>query len=183
MLAVSLLAAWVLGGLTLSPVTRLQWMLLALGLTQIHLAAALTVVGWFFLVAWRGQRGSGVAAWKFNLLQVLLVGLTLAALGILVAVVREGLLGNPEMFIRGNGSSRVELCWFQPRSGTELPLPVVVSVSVWFYRLMMLAWALWLASALIRWLRWTWMQFSTGGCWKALARKPKSPPPLPANKA
>ncbi len=182
-LAVSLLAAWVLGGLRLSPVTRLQWMLLALGLTQIHLAAALTVVGWFFLVAWRGQRGSGVAAWKFNIVQVLLVGLTLGALGILVAVVSEGLLGNPEMFIRGNGSSRVELRWFQPRSGTELPLTVVVSVSVWFYRLLMLAWALWLAAALIRWLRWTWMQFSTGGCWKPLARKPKSPPPLPANKA
>ncbi|HPV11861.1 MAG TPA: hypothetical protein PKW83_14485, partial [Verrucomicrobiota bacterium] len=181
-LAVSLLAAWVLGGLKLSPVTRLQWMLLALGLTQIHLAAALTVVGWFFLVALRGRRGSEGAAWRFNLLQVLLVGLTLAALGILVAVVSEGLLGNPEMFIRGNGSSRLELRWFQPRSGTELPLPVVVSVSVWFYRLLMLAWALWLAAALIRWLRWTWIQFSTGGCWKAPARKPKSPPPLPTDK-
>lgn len=181
-LAVSLLAAWVLGGLKLSPVKRLQWMLLALGLMQIHLAAALTVVGWFFLVAWRGKRGSGGAAWRLNLLQVLLVGLTLAALGILVAVVSEGLLGNPEMFIRGNGSSRLELRWFQPRSGTELPLPVVVSVSVWFYRLLMLAWALWLAAALIRWLRWTWIQFSTGGCWKAPARKPKSPPPLPTDK-
>ncbi|HNQ87261.1 MAG TPA: hypothetical protein PKM73_01355 [Verrucomicrobiota bacterium] len=182
-LAVSLLAAWILGGLKLSPLSRLQWTLLALGLTQIHLAAALTVVGWFFLVRWRGEQGDSVAGWRFDLLQLLVAGLTLAALGILVATVREGLLGNPEMFIRGNGSSRVELCWFQPRSGTELPLPVVVSVSVWFYRLLMLAWALWLATALIRWLQFAWMQFSKGGCWKPLSRKPKSPPPLPPGKA
>jgi len=182
-LAVSLLAAWVLGGLKHTPLSRLQWVLLALGLTQIHLAAALTVVGWFFLVTWRGRQGSSVTGWKFDLLPVFLAVLTLAAIGILVAAVREGLLGNPEMFIRGNSSSRTELRWFQPRGGTDLPLPVVVSVSVWFYRLLMLAWALWLAAALIRWLRWTWTQFSQGGCWKPLSRRPNTPPLLPAQKA
>jgi hypothetical protein len=40
---------------------------------------------------------------------------------------------------------------------------------------------LWLAAALIRWLKWAWEQFSEGGCWKRL-RKPKqakTPPPIP----
>jgi hypothetical protein len=178
-LAVSILAAWVLGGLKLSPIHRLQWVLLALGLTQIHLAAALAVVGWFFLVAWRGKNGGASSPWKFDLLQVFLAGFTLVTLGILVAVVREGLLGDPEMFIRGNGSSRTYLRWFQPRSGNVLPQPSVVSVSIWFYRFLMLAWALWLAVALIRWLKWAWTQFSEGGCWKRLPRTPQSPPPVP----
>jgi hypothetical protein len=47
----------------------------------------------------------------------------------------------------------------------------------------MLAWALWLAAALIRWLKWAWTQFSEGGCWKRMARKEKVPPPLPGAKA
>ena len=97
-------------------------------------------------------------------------------------VIKEGLLGNPEMFIRGNGSSRTVLRWFQPRGGSELPMPCVVSVSVWFYRLLMLAWALWLAVALIRWLKWAWTQFSDGGCWRRSPKKAKVPPPIPGTK-
>jgi len=181
-LVVSILAAWVLGGLKLSPISRLQWMLLALGLTQIHFAAALVVVGWFFLTAWRGKNAGAISPWKFDLLQVFLAGLTLVALGILVTAVREGLLGDVEMFIRGNDSSRTYLQWFQPRSGNELPQPFVLSVSIWFYRFLMLAWALWLAVALIRWLKWAWTQFSEGGCWRRPPRRAKSPPPVPTAK-
>jgi hypothetical protein len=179
-LAVSILAAWVLGGLKRSPLRRRDWVLLALGLTQVHFAAALVVVGWFFLLTWRGtSAGVARAPWRFNLLQVFLTLFTLVALGILIAAVSAGLLGNPEMFIRGNDSSRTCLQWFQPRSGNELPTPGLVSVSVWFYRLLMLAWALWLAVALIRWLKWAWTQFSQGACWKRSPRKAKLPPPIP----
>jgi hypothetical protein len=41
-----------------------------------------------------------------------------------------------------------------------------LSISVWFYRLLMLFWALWLATALLRWLQNGWTAFSHGGCWK-----------------
>ena len=44
--------------------------------------------------------------------QVLLIGLTAIALGIIVLAVREGLLGVPEMFITGNGSSQTILRWY-----------------------------------------------------------------------
>ena len=43
---------------------------------------------------------------KLQLLQVFLIVLTAAALGILLTAVGEGLLGNPEMFISGNGSTQ-----------------------------------------------------------------------------
>jgi len=42
----------------------------------------------------------------------------------------------------------------------------------------MLAWALWLAASLIRWLRWAWEQFSTGGCFRRKAETLVTPPPL-----
>jgi len=165
-LACTLLAAWVLGSLPLSPLSRLEWALLSLGLTQVHLTAALFVVGWLFLLAWRGKRDpDSQSPWRFNLLQIGLVLLTLLVLGILIAVVGEGLLGNPDMFIRGNHSTRTILQWFQPRVGMGLPEPHIVSVSVWFYRLLMLFWALWLATALLRWLGWGWNQFQHGSCW------------------
>jgi hypothetical protein len=175
-LAVAILAACVLGSLAISPLRRLEWVLLALGLTQVHIAAALVVVGWLFLVAWRGRLDhTEMRRWQFNVLQVVLILLTLTALAILVVVVGEGLLGNPEMFIMGNHSSRTRLEWFQPRVHQPLPDPQVVSISVWYFRGLMLAWALWLAAALIRWLNWGWRQFSHGGGWKRAPRKPAVP--------
>jgi hypothetical protein len=163
----AILAALVLGSLPQSPIGRPTWVLLALGLTQVPVGAAMLVVGWFFLLAWRGSREpDSVGRWRFNLMQVFLVLLTFAMLAVLVVVVGEGLLGDPEMFIVGNHSSRRVLQWFQPRVSGQLPLPQVVSISVWVYRLLMLFWALWLAAALIRWLQWGWNQFSSGGTWK-----------------
>jgi hypothetical protein len=99
-------------------------------------------------------------------MQVAIVLFTVISLAILVAAVGEGLLGNPNMFIIGNGSTRTTLNWFQPRTGLELPQPIVVSVSVWFYRLLMLFWALWLAVALLRWLQLGWTNFSKDTFWR-----------------
>ncbi|MCA9221698.1 MAG: hypothetical protein KDA71_15305, partial [Planctomycetales bacterium] len=166
-LVFAVLAAIVLGGFKLSPLGRFEWVLLAIGLTQVHIAASLTVVVWLFLLAWRGKTDpNNSRAWLFNLRQVGLALLTLIALCVLVVVVGAGLLGNPEMFIVGNGSSQTYLQWFQPRAATTLPEPAIVSVSVWFYRLLMLIWALWLASSLLRWLATGWKHFSHGGGWR-----------------
>lgn len=173
-LAFAVLAALVLGSLPQSPLGRVAWVLLALGLTQVHVAAALTVVVWFFVLAWRGKlRTEDVGRWRFDFLQLLLVVLTLAVLGILVYVVGEGLLGDPKMFVLGNGSYDNTLQWFQPRGGTTLPEPYIVSVSVWYYRLLMLFWALWLAAALLTWLKWAWIQFTSGESWKKLFHRRK----------
>ena len=176
-LVVALLLAWGLGSVPLSPLRRYEWVLLSIGLTQVPMVAAAFVVGWLFLLAWRGQppqRQLGAAS--LNLLQVVLVVLTFISLGVLIWVVSQGLLGNPDMFIEGNGSTRTFLRWFEPRIADELPATTIVSVSVWFYRLLMLFWALWLATALLRWLTWGWEQFTNGGGWKPLwTPRPTSP--------
>ena len=160
----SLLAAWVLGQLAASPLRTVEWMLLAVGLTQVPLPASLLVIGWLFLLAWRGRPAFlELSRSTFNVLQAGLILLTLIALGVLISVVQAGLLGNPDMFIRGNGSGRTALHWYQARCGTLLPEPGAYTVSIWWYRFLMLAWALWLAASLIRWLRWGWTQCNTGG--------------------
>jgi hypothetical protein len=175
LLACALLVALILGSLKNSPLQRWEWILLSLGLTQVPLAASTIVVGWLFLLVWRGTDRAQQMRWSaFDGLQLLLVLLTVAALCVLVAVVAEGLLGNPKMFIVGNGSHVTSLRWFAPRPGTQLPVVSVWSVSVWYYRLLMLVWALWLAAALLSWLKWGWQQFSTGGYWK-LRPKIKEP--------
>jgi hypothetical protein len=107
-----------------------------------------------------------------NLLQVMTVLWTMVVLGIFLWIVAEGLLGSPEMFILGNGSSSGFLSWLLDRTGELLPQPGYFSVSIWFYRLAMLLWALWLAASLLRWLTWAWTKFTDGGVFRFAAKKP-----------
>ena len=176
----AVIAAWILGRVAVSPLRPLEWMLLAIGLTQVPLPASLVVVGWLFFLAWRGRQSFlDLPTLGYNLLQVFLVLLTAGALSILVAAVAQALPGNPEMFIVGNGSGRTLLRWYSARADTILPRPSFLSVSMWWYRFLMLAWALWIAAALIRWLRLGLRQFSEGGCFRTFKQKALTPPPVP----
>jgi hypothetical protein len=85
------------------------------------------------------------------------------------------------MQIAGNGSDHDLLRWYQDRSAAVLPTPWMLSLSLWLYRLTMLAWSLWVAQALVGWLRWGWRQWSAGGHWLPLrrARGVEVDPPLP----
>jgi len=176
----ALLAAFVLGRIRISPLRSYEWMLLAIGLTQVPLPFALVVVGWLFALAWRGgDTYAPIHNLLHHLMQFILAFLTLVALGIFISVVASGLLGNPEMFIRGNGSSRTLLHWYQDGSDGLLTRPSFLSISIWWYRLFMLLWALWLAASLIRWLTWGWRQFVAGGCIRRTPKITDAPPPLP----
>ena len=183
-LAFSLLAALFLGRLKDSPLSTPAWMLLGIGLTQVTLPEALAVVAWLFLLSWRGRPSfQKLSAGAYNIAQIVVVGATAVALGVLVHAVSAGLLGSPEMFIEGNGSSAGSLRWYLDRSGAELPQPFIVSVSVWWYRLAMLLWALWLAAATLRWLVKGWSAFIAGGAFRTMRKTavppPVSPPPMP----
>ena len=182
-LGLSLLIAWVLGRTPYSPLKKHEWMLLAIGLTQVPLPASLVVVAWLFALKARGRmdfaNGTKVVC---NLLQVALVFLTVIAIGIFITIVAAGLLGHPDMFIQGNASSQELLRWYEARVSGGLPQPMCLSISIWWYRLAMLLWALWLASSLIRWLLWGWQQFTTGGYFR-VSKKSETPPPLPKSTA
>jgi hypothetical protein len=175
-LIVVLLLAVGLSRVTLTPLRFTQWLLLGVGLTQVSIFLAAVIVGWLLALGVRerlnpNSRHPAV----FNLIQIGLAGLTLLALLFLFIAVRQGLLGLPEMQIGGNYSSAYNLNWFQDRSASVLPQAWTIAVPLLFYRLLMLAWALWLAFALLRWLRWGWQCFSSDGLWKHWERKRKQP--------
>ncbi len=177
-------AAYALSRAPQSPMGTAEWFLLCVGLTQASVVGALFVIGWLFLLTWRGTpRFQGLERWQYNLAQVGIAGLTLAALIILVTAVSAGLLGAPEMFITGNSSNAYALRWSQARGEAVLPQPSLVTISIWWYRLFMLLWALWLAAALLKWLRWGWQNINAGGFFRPAPAKVVEvpvPPPLPA---
>jgi hypothetical protein len=165
-LAVLLIVAFGLGRTGLTPLRSAQWMLLMIGLSQLPLWSAALVAGWLFALALRPRLPQHWSATRFNLVQLLLALWTLAALATLFGAVAQGLLGVPDMQVAGNDSSAHELRWYQDRHGEHLPTAWVLSVSIWFYRGLMLLWALWLANSLLNWLRWAWAQASSGGLWR-----------------
>ena len=179
-LLVTVLVAVALSRVPRSPLRVGAWVLLGIGLTQVSVPAAALVVLWLLALAWRGELGARVRPWwAFDLMQLGLVVLTLIALSTLFEAVRQGLLGQPDMQISGNGSSLESLRWTADRVAGPLPRPLVLSVPLLVYRLAMLAWALWLAAALLGWMRRGWQAFATGGLWRP--RPPRlAPSPAPA---
>jgi hypothetical protein len=164
--------ALALAQLRLAPLRAWEWALLALGLTQVSVIGAGLVALWLIALGWRERRGTRVPGRWFDLAQLGLVALTVAALAALFAAIRVGLLGVPDMQVAGNGSSDALLRWYQDRSPSSLPRPLVVSLPIGVYRLLMLAWALWIAWALVAWLRFAWRAFSAGELWRPLRRAP-----------
>lgn len=111
----------------------------------------------------------------FNALQVAIGVVTLLALASLFAAVEQGPLGRPDMQIAGNFSYGNTLNWYQDIAAAAYPQGRVVSVPLLVYRLLMLAWALWLAFALLGWLRWGWQCLATGGLWRATGKRAVPP--------
>jgi hypothetical protein len=181
LLVVLLAVSLALGRSSWTPMRGWQWFLLAIGLSQVSVLAGGVFVGWLFALGFRArQPGEGLGAAVFNLRQALLVVWTLVALVILGVSLYQGLLGAPEMQLSGNLSTPESLRWFLDRSGPTLPTAWVFSVPLLVYRGAMLAWALWIVLALLRWLRWGWGAFTTGGGWKKKPPRPvQGPPPGP----
>jgi hypothetical protein len=167
LVVVLLLVSIGLGRVTLTPLKAVSWFLLGLGLTQVPVWSSIFVALWLLALGWRRARDVE-NNFVFDLRQIFLAGLTVAALCVLVVSIERGLLGIPVMQIEGNGSSDSLLIWFQDRVGALLPRPWVVTLPMWVYRGVMLAWALWLAFALLKWLKWGWACFSEGGLWRPL---------------
>jgi hypothetical protein len=176
LLSVLVLIALGLGQIRWVPLRRYEWMLLAVGLSQVPLPAAAIVIGWLVALGFRRAHPAQRALW-FDLGQLLLVGWTFTALCIVVYAVQQGLMGTPDMQIRGNGSSTELLQWFDDRTLAIPEQPWVLSVPMLAYRGAMLGWALWLAVSLLRWLRWGWTSFASEGLWKR--RPPRVPPAAP----
>ncbi len=167
-LVVVILAAVGLGRIPWTPLKTHHWLLLGLGLTQVHPVVALVVVGWILAMGIRARKTIAEGWLTFDVTQLLLVFWTLAALGCLYAAVHNGLLGIPHMQIAGNHSTDFHLRWTQDRFTSFLPQPWILSVPLLVYRILMLLWALWLAVSLLSWLKWAYQSWSHRETWRKI---------------
>jgi len=169
-----------LGKLRVLPLQTWQWILLLVGLSQVPVAAAIVVVLWFLALSWRRARSSVMPAVLHNLVLLLLLAWTVVVMLVLFAAIYQGLLDAPEMHVAGNLSTSAQLTWYSDRSPEVLPQALILSLPVVVYRLIMLAWAVWLAVAVTSWLRWGWEAVTSGALWRPL-RKAEATPQEPSS--
>jgi hypothetical protein len=188
-LVVFIVVAVLLGRSRHSPLRVHEWLLLGLGLSTFSWGVLLAFAAWVFTMKWRSAWNGAVNRRHFNLVQVGLGALSVFALISLISAIPFGLLSTPDMRIRGPGSAANLFSWFLDQSADVLPQPAVISVSLWWYKLAMLAWALWLSFALLRWLPWGWRAFTATGLWRgklagttAAAAKPPAGPEYGVNR-
>ena len=105
--------------------------------------------------------------WLYNLMQVGVVAVTVIAMFLIVTQLPQGLLGTPDMHVIGNGSWGNHLIWFADRTTAALPEAIALSLPMWVYKVLILAWALWLSLALLKWLPWTWQCFARDGFFRS----------------
>jgi hypothetical protein len=175
-LLVFIAVAWLIGRSHLTPLPARDWLLLGLGLSTFSWSVFGLFVLFIALFQWRARSGPPADSERFNLIQIGLGVLAAAAILAVVAAVPGGLLARPDMRIAGAADYGV-LEWFVDQTRDALPRPGVISVSLWWYKIAMLAWALWLSFALTRWLKWAWEVFARDGLWRS---RPSAPPPAPS---
>lgn len=137
-LFIAALAALGLGRISCTPLRTYHWLLLGMGLTQVHPVVALVVAGWFLAMGMRARKTVTGGWFAYDSIQLILAVWTLAALASLYAAVHKGLLGLPLMQIAGNHSTDFCLRWTQDRVAETLPQPWVLSVPLMAYRFLVL---------------------------------------------
>ncbi|WNO11035.1 hypothetical protein [Teredinibacter sp. KSP-S5-2] len=155
------------------PLKTYEWVLLGIGMGTANVYAPLIVVVWLLLLTKRGGITHLPEAGYYKLMQIGLFGLSALALIALLGTVPHGLLSSPNMHIVGNDSTAYALQWYQDVALDQLPTAWVFSLPMWAYRLAMLLWSLWLAFALMKWIKWAWTQLSYQGIWPTTEKKQK----------
>ncbi len=168
-LCVVLGMAWALGKSGVAHLKSYQWVLLSLGVVTQSLGVLVVLAAWFAALRWRGLQ-TGWLGRRCKALQIGLVGLSLLALGLLLGAIPQGLLSAPDMQI--HPANYGGLSWYSDFTSGLLPQAWVISVPMWVYRVSMLLWSLWIAFALMGWLKWGWQQLNAGGFWPG--DKPKT---------
>lgn len=166
-LAVLVLFAALLARIGWTPLRFHHWLLLGLGFSTFSWSVLAWVVVWLVAVSARDKWRVAGPWWLYNLMQVGVVAVTVIAMFLIVTQLPQGLLGTPDMHVIGNGSWGNHLIWFADRATAALPEAVALSLPMWVYKVLILAWALWLSLALLKWLPWTWQCFARDGFFRS----------------
>ncbi len=156
-----------------SPLKLRHWMILGLGFSTFSWVALTFVAVWLLSLDARARLETDLKWWQFDMMQLSLFALSAIAMICLLIAIPYGLLGTPDMHVAGNGSSSTYLRWFDDKTDSAMPIASALSLPIFAYRIVMLAWALWLASTIITWLRWGWSCSVHRGGWMKPERKKK----------
>lgn len=172
MLIVIVLISYGLGLIKGTPLNSLQWIILGFGLSASGPWGLVIVAVCIFALRARGNLNLENISWKkFNFMQVGLFLLVFVTISTLLGVIEQGLLGSPDMQIKGNGSSSYQLNWFSDRINELIPSAMFISVPLYIFRLLMLVWSIWLAFAVVKWAQWSWSNYAKGGYWRSRPEK------------
>jgi len=169
MLIVVVFLAVLLGRSKLTPLKPYEWVLLSLGICTVSFFTFMMVAVWLIALRQRGKLESISTTTTFKCLQLVLFIFSIFTLTALIGTIPAGLLGSPDMHIAGNNSYANWFNWYQDHSDSEFPTAWVISLPLWCYKIAILLWALWLASALLSWIRWGWQQLNYHALWHAPA--------------
>ncbi len=166
MLSLALALAWLVVKSGFTPLKLRDAVLLFVGMSAISLWVPVALSFAFVLLGWRGRQPALQGNWA-RLSVLSLVVLLVGALISLLVAVPQGLMSSPDMALENVHGGYGALMWYQDFAQAEWPQAWIFSLPLWVYQMAMLAWALWLASSLLRWLPWCWQQLTMGGFWPA----------------
>ena len=169
-LLVFIVLAWVIARARVTPLQFGAALLLGLGLSTVSWWVLAGLFGWLALVHRHGQRDiqhdESLSRFRYNIRQLFLITLSIAAVITLIYLVPRALLSSPDMMLSGNNSYGNQLAWFADFTDKAMPNVSVVSLPLWVYKGLMLLWAIWLSFALISWLRSAWQALNRNVFWR-----------------
>ena len=173
LLALFAIAA-ILGRIPVTPLKTRHWLLLGLGFSTFSWEALGVVAAWLLAHGARERWIPRLSRLAYNVAQVAFGVLTVVAIAAILAAIPLGLLGAPDMSLANFMAESGGLAWFDDETSDVMARATVWTLPLWVYKVLILAWALWLSFALLRWLPWVWARFSAGGLWRPSERKSKA---------
>jgi hypothetical protein len=176
-----ILIALLVARVKFSPLNTMQWLILGLGLSLNNWGVLVLIALWFASITASQYRPKETKQTLYNLSQLFLYAFSTVAIISLVAVVPISLLSSPSMGIEGYQSYGNTLTWFADRAEGKLPSVTILSISVWFYKAIMLVWVIWLSTSILSWIKWAWKTIGVHGYWQSAPnKKSKAEKPEPS---
>ncbi len=163
-----IILAFFLGKIAWCPLNFLHWSLLFIGLTQGENFGLFFVSGYILFLCLRKTAFQTSKTWVYNFQSLFAIFGGLIAIGTLISILSNGLLGGPVMNITGNDSSVYLLNWFVDRFDSTMPKLWILSLPTFTYQVLMLFWAIWMSLTLVKWVPWIWEGLYGEGFFKPL---------------
>ncbi|VAW45462.1 hypothetical protein MNBD_GAMMA02-615 [hydrothermal vent metagenome] len=168
--------AFFLARVRYSPLKFWQWLALGCAFGTFSWLAFSVVAGWLFFVGWKQSFTGFESRAKSILLQWFSLFFTVTTIGVLIATVAYGLLSYPDMGVAGQNASASKLYWYLDSGFDLLPNITLLSVHLWWYKLLILLWSIWVSFAVLSWLKKLFMSLNKEDWWpkfKSKANKTK----------